>query len=63
MMSDGKLTIHATPWAKQFQDDIISLTEFDEGDDVVRELHEDLRKVFFLVCRRFCAPDLNVIRA
>ena len=48
MPSEGKLTIHATPWAKQFQDHINSLEEFDEGDDFVPEMNGDLRKVFFM---------------
>ena len=41
MKNDGKLTIHATPWAKQFRDDINSLKESDKGDDFVCELNGD----------------------
>ena len=44
--SEGKPTIYATPWAKQFREDIKSLKEIDEDDDLVRELHEDFRKFF-----------------
>ena len=55
MTSDGKLTIYATPWAKQCRDDINSMNEFDEGDDLVRELNGDLRKVVSLYPEDFCA--------
>ena len=51
--SEGKPIIYATPRAKQFREDIKSLKEIDEGDDLVRELNGDLRKLFFLACRRF----------
>ena len=47
MTEDGKCSPCATPWAKQFQDDINSLKEFErreEGDDYDRELTGDLRK-------------------
>ena len=57
MKNDGKLTIHATPWAKRFRDDINSLKEFDEGDDFVCELNGDWMK--FFVCRRFLRTRFN----
>ena len=47
MTSQGKLTISATPWTKQFRDDITLLREFDEGDEFARELNGNLWKVFF----------------
>ena len=50
--SEGKPIVYATPRAKQFREDIKSLKEIDEGDDLVRELHEDFRKLF-RACRRF----------
>ena len=37
MTEDEKLTPCATPWAKQFQDYINSLKEFEESDDFARE--------------------------
>ena len=45
-MSEEKLIVHATPWVKRFRDDIYALKEFFEGDNFVRELKEDLSKVF-----------------
>ena len=58
MTNEGKLTRQ-----KQFRDEINSLKEFDEGDDFVRELDRDVRKVFSLYAEDFCAIELNVIRA
>ena len=63
MTEDGKLTSCTTPWAKQFQDDINSLKEFEGSDDFVFELDGDLRKVCRLYADDFCAIDLNVIEA
>ena len=61
---------------KQFQDDINSLKEFDEGDDFVCELKCRLRGRFFFLKKKMyvddfcalcaencCAFDLKVIRA
>ena len=45
--SEEKLTLHATPWAKQFRGDSEALKEFDEGDEFVCELQGDVRIVFF----------------
>ena len=50
MTSGEKPTVHATPRAKQFRDDIEALKEFDEGDEFVRQLEGDLRNVP-LACR------------
>ena len=61
--SEGELTAHATPRAKQFRDDIEALKEFDEGDELVCELHGNLIKVFSSHVDSFSALDLNVIRA
>ena len=44
-------------WKKQLRDDNSSLKEFDEGDDFVRALHDDLRKVLHLYAEYFCALD------
>ena len=44
MTDDGKRTPHATPWAKQFQDDITSLRELEGSDDFVRELDGKLEQ-------------------
>ena len=49
MTEDGNVTSYATPWAKQFQDDIFSLKEFEGTDDFVRELKGDLRKILLRV--------------
>ena len=63
MTEEVKLTSYATPWAKQFQDDINSLKELEGSDDFVCELKGGLREVFWLYGDEFCAIDLNVIRA
>ena len=62
MTSSGKLTIHATPWAKQFQDDIEALKEFDEGDGFFHELNEELTNVFLKHVVECCALGFNVLR-
>ena len=36
MTSNGYLTANATPWAKQFRDDIESLRHIDEGDGLAK---------------------------
>ena len=59
MTGDGKLTPHATSWAKHFRDDINSLKESDEGGDFVRELNGDVRKVFHLHAEESCADGLH----
>ena len=60
MTIDEKLTIYATPWAKQFRCDINSLEEGDEGDDFCARTewryHEGL---FYLYAEDFCARDLK----
>ena len=48
MTRDGKLTAHATPWAKQFPDDIEALKELDEGDDITKGLPLACRFVYSL---------------
>ena len=66
MTDDWNCIPCATPWAKQFQDDINSLKEFErreEGDDFVRELTGDLRKSFRLYADDVCAIDVSGIRA
>ena len=57
-----KRKLTATPWAKQFRDDIEALRDFDESDDVVREMNGDLRRDFSLHVESFCALDVNVTR-
>ena len=39
MMTEGKLTVHASPWAKQFRDVTEALKEFDKGEVFVCGLH------------------------
>ena len=57
------MTAHATSQTKQFTDDVEALKEFDEGDEFVCKLQEDLRKFFCSHAEVFCTLDLSVIRA
>ena len=57
MTDDGKLTSYATPWAKQFRDDINSLKQFEGCDDMMREINGDFRHVFGVYADDFCAID------
>ena len=63
MTNEGRPTAYATPWAEQLRDYSNSLKEFGDGDDLVRELNGDLRKVSFMDVENVCALDANVVRA
>ena len=59
MTSVEKLIAHATPRAKKFRNDIEALKEVDDGDQFVRELQRDSRKVMSSHVDLCCALYFN----
>ena len=63
MTSDGHLTAYATPWARQFRDDIESLRHVDEGDERVSDTGGDMRTLFSELTERFVELDVEITGA
>ena len=53
----------ASPCAKQFRDNIESVTAFDEEDELASDMRRDLRALFSSLAQRFSKPNLSLFRA
>ena len=53
----------ASPCAKQFRDNIESVTAFDEEDELASDMRRDLRALFSSLAARFSEPNLSFFRA